>query len=128
MALDPNINTREAQKFRDAGGGLTRVGVEVEAQAPPESANTSAVSAVINVTTTAIPARAGVSNLTDRKVIMLEARTARIRWSFDPAFTATDGHQLNTNSIVSIPVGDGIEVYLRATSGATNAIYVSEVA
>jgi hypothetical protein len=30
MALDPNINTREAQKFRDAGAGLTRVAVSIE--------------------------------------------------------------------------------------------------
>jgi hypothetical protein len=30
MALDPNINTRESQKFRDAGSGLTRVAVDVE--------------------------------------------------------------------------------------------------
>lgn len=30
MALDPNINTRESQKFRDAGTGLTRVAVEID--------------------------------------------------------------------------------------------------
>jgi len=30
MALDPNLNTREQQKFRDGGPSLTRVAVEVE--------------------------------------------------------------------------------------------------
>lgn len=31
MAIDPNINTRQFQSYRDGGPGLTRIGVEVEA-------------------------------------------------------------------------------------------------
>lgn len=125
MALDPNVNTRHFNSYRDAGGGLTRVGIEVEKSVASAGANNSAASSVKVITTSTVVACAGASNLADRKVVMLEARTSRIHWSFDPAFSATDGHALSPHAIVSIPVGDGINVYVRATSG-NNDLIISE--
>lgn len=128
MTLDPNINTLEKAKFRDAGSSLSKVAVEIENSGSisvSDFANISGISGKKTITTTQSTAYAASSNLSGRRVLMIEPKGGNVYWSFNSGFTAVDGHKLSKDSIVSIPVGDSINVYLRTSSGSTD-VTISE--
>ena len=92
MALDPNINTLEKQKFRDAGVDLSKVAVEVE----NESTNPIPVDivwaenpSVLNTTSpVATDTEFSISLPADTKKFTIKTRTsAELKMNFSSGFT-----------------------------------------
>jgi len=93
MALDPNINTLEKQKFRDAGIDLSKVAVEVEndSSSPvPVDVVAAENPSVINTTSPiATDTEFSISLPSNTKKFIIKTRTnAELKINFSSGFTS----------------------------------------
>lgn len=90
MALDPNINTLEKQKFRDAGTDLSKVAVEVEnTSAIPVTFNAASNPSIVNQTSPlAADTEFSISLPANTKKFIIKTRTnAELKLNFTTGFT-----------------------------------------
>lgn len=79
--------------------------------------NVSVVQTTINVTTSAVEAKVGGSNLTNRKMIIIQVQTGNMTYGFSSGsqpFTIPNGTTL------TLALGPNISIWLRRTSGSGN--------
>jgi len=86
-----------------------------------DAMNSSALEATITATTTAQVAKVGVSNLSDRKYVFIEAHDNGVLWGFSTSclFNAFK------NSAIWIPAGPEVNVYVK-TSGGSKSVAIAE--
>lgn len=128
MALNPNVNSREYNVFRDAsdiGTNLARVAIEIENVTAPSSPNGSGGSTTQKAITTAVLAAVGSSNLANRSSLILEAADNGLVWSLDSGMTYY--HKLFKDGAIEFNWGPGVLVYVKSTVGSINLV-ITEVA
>jgi hypothetical protein len=85
--------------------------------------NTAAVSGVISLTSTPVPLRINVSNLENRKYIILQGLTNSVVWGFSEESQPFD---IFKNQFVMLPCGSNITLYAKVVTG-TGQISVGEL-
>lgn len=85
--------------------------------------NTASTDGIISLTTSAVPMRIGLSNLADRKYLILEAKTVNVVWGFSAGSQPFD---IFKDQLLMIPCGPNITVYAK-TSVGTGQIAVGEL-
>lgn len=78
----------------------------------------SAVETTLTATTTAQIAKVGVSNLTNRRYLFLQAKSNNVKWGFTSACL----FDLFKDSNVWLPVNEEQDIYIKTTSGSVNVI------
>jgi hypothetical protein len=79
------------------------------------------VSAVLNLTTTAIELKVGASPLVNRKLIEMQALEKNVKWGYN----TNCEFDLFKNQFFSLPCGENCTMYLKASTG-TASVAVSE--
>lgn len=85
--------------------------------------NTSAVQTTLTLTTTAVEARVGLSNLTGRKVLMIQAQTSNVVWGFS---SGSQPFTLASGASLYLSLGESITLYLKKTSGS-GPVVIAEI-
>jgi hypothetical protein len=85
--------------------------------------NTSIASGSITVSTTAVAARVGASNVTNRKMLMICPIGATVYIGASNAVTTATGTPILPGAIISFAFGAGVTPYLIAASSTTVQIF-----
>lgn len=88
----------------------------------------SGASAKISVSTTPVVAKVGASNLVNRELLVIHNRTSKTLYrGYTSDVTTATGIPVDARSVVAIPVGQGISVYLVCATSETE-VWVEELA
>ena len=85
--------------------------------------DTSAVQAVLSVSTTAVAARVGGSNLSERKMLVIQCQTSGITYGFS---SGSQPFNLPNGTTVTLSLGPNVTIWLRKASG-TGSVVVAEL-
>lgn len=85
--------------------------------------NVAAADTVVALTTTPVQIRVGGTNLADRKYVILEALSTRVKWGFS---SGTQSFDIFKSQLIMVPVGENVTVWARVSSG-TGSIAVGEL-
>lgn len=85
--------------------------------------NVNAVQASLSVTGTAIVARAGASNLPNRKMVILQCNSNNITYGFN---SSAQPFSLPRGTTLYLSIGENVTLYLRSTGG-TGTVIVAEL-
>lgn len=124
MALDPNKNTLEQQKFAETTSGNTAVRVISDVSSPIHTApsNTSYIGGTVTCTNTQTECKVGVSNLANRKMLYIENQTGTQIFYGPTGVTTGTGARLANNQAVFLSVGPAISVFVIKASGSGTVI------
>lgn len=86
-----------------------------------DAPNQVGVTAILNLTTTAVEGKAGGATLVDRKYIEMQALTTGVKWGY----TTDCFFDLFKSQFFSLPAGENCKVYFKASSG-TAQVAVAE--
>jgi hypothetical protein len=86
--------------------------------------NTSGIQTTITVTTTPTIAKVGGSNLSGRRLLMIQAQTGTIRHGYI-GITSTTGFELTKKQYMAHAIGPDLDYYLVAESGSVD-VFISE--
>ena len=82
----------------------------------------SGVNSILNLTTTAVIGRVGLSNLEQRKYYIMEALSTGVKWGFDSSCP----FDLFKSQLIMIPLGDSVNIYFKMSTG-TGQVSIAEV-
>ena len=113
--LSLTVEARSVQLTQLTGDDeATKVGVNTSKEIlTTDSPNSGGVDKVFNLTTTAQEFKVGASAKVNRKYILMEAQTNRVKWGFNTSCNFS----LKKNAFFMLPVGTNTTVYLCAESG-----------
>lgn len=90
-----------------------------------DRANSNADSGTISITNTAIPARVGVSNLTNRKTILIQPLDGICFVGFSPS---SQPHRIARRDLVEFKVGPDLDLYIRKNGAGPQDVAITELA
>lgn len=76
--------------------------------------NVSALDSVINLTTSPTELKVGISNLSERKYVIMEALSNNVKWGFS---SGTQSFDLFKSQLLMVPTGASISIWARMSSG-----------
>ena len=78
---------------------------------------------VLNLTTTAIEGKVGVTAKANRKYFIMEALTNNVKWGFS---NTTQSFDLFKSQLIMVPCGPNTQIWFRVTTG-TGQVSIGEV-
>lgn len=81
--------------------------------------NTSAVQVVLTVSTTAVAARVGASNLSERKMLVIQCQTNGITYGFS---SGSQPFNLPNGSTLTLSLGPNVTIWLKKASGSGSVV------
>jgi hypothetical protein len=92
-----------------------------------DTVNQALVSGSITVGTTAVAARVGASNLSERQILRIYNGSNGVIYLGDSSVTTESGEPLERKQWITYPLGDQLDVYLISNANRTGII-VQEMA
>lgn len=83
--------------------------------------NQTGLSGLVALTTTAVEGKVGVSTMTNRKYIEMQAISSNVKWGYD----TTCPFDLFKNQFFSLPAGENCKVYFKVSTG-TGSVAIGE--
>jgi len=83
--------------------------------------NQTGLSGIVALTTTAVEGKVGVSTMTNRKYIEMQAISSNVKWGYD----TTCPFDLFKNQFFSLPAGENCKVYFKMSTG-TGSVAIGE--
>lgn len=111
-----------------AGGtDATTIGNQADSAKTIDFVNTSASYGALTVGTSAVAARVGVSNLTNRRYLLIMPRANSVFLGWNSSVTTSNGMQLFKDQMVILPIGPGLTPFLIADAAGKD-VRISELA
>lgn len=85
--------------------------------------NNGGADTVINLTTTPVEGKVGVTVQANRKYVIMEALTTRVKWGFS---SSTQNFDLFKSQLIMVPIGENTEIWFSVSSG-TGSIAFAEL-
>lgn len=83
--------------------------------------NQTGLSGLVALTTVAVEGKVGVSTMTNRKYIEMQAISSNVKWGYD----TTCPFDLFKNQFFSLPAGENCKVYFKVSTG-TGSVAIGE--
>lgn len=78
--------------------------------------NQTGMNVILNLTTTVVEGKVGVSTMVNRKYIEMQALTPNVKWGYDSSCP----FDLFKSQFFSLPAGENCKVYFKASTGTAN--------
>ena len=83
--------------------------------------NQTGLSGLVALTTISVEGKVGISTMTNRKYIEMQAISSNVKWGYD----ATCPFDLFKNQFFSLPAGENCKVYFKVSTG-TGSVAIGE--
>lgn len=84
--------------------------------------NQTGLNTILNLTTTAVEGKVGVTALSNRKYIEMQGLTNNVKWGYD----TTCPFDLFKNQFFALPMGSDCPIYFKASTGVAQVAFAEK--
>lgn len=84
--------------------------------------NQTGLNTTLNLTTTPVEGKVGVSTMTNRKYVEMQALTSNVKWGYDSSCP----FDLFKNQFFALPAGTNCKVYFKASTGTAQVAFAEK--